>query len=587
MIEKAHRLTGNSASPGQLELKGIRRLVRVAVLLMALLAFGCDGKKPAVEQADLVLHKGRVVTVDQAGTEAQAVAIKGARIIAVGSNDEIDAFIGAGTRVIDLGGRLAIPGFIEGHGHFLSLGNALSVLDLTKAKSWQDIVDQVGVAAKSAKPGEWIFGRGWHQEKWQTPPENAVEGNPVHDALSAVSPANPVLLGHASGHAAFANAMALQRASIDANTENPFGGQIVRKANGEPTGLLRESAQGLVSKVSEQPATAKGDDRRRLLVDLAGAEAVSNGVTSFHDAGASFDDIAFFEQLEAENALPIRLYVMARTDNDALEAGLDDVRSEAIGNDFLVVRSIKKQIDGALGAHGAWLLEPYTDMPSSTGLVLESPEEIERTARIALDKGFQLNTHAIGDRANHEVLEIYRRVLGDRGAELRWRIEHAQHLDPEDVKAFARIGVIASMQGVHMTSDAPWVTKRLGAERAESGAYLWRDLIDAGVIINNGTDVPVENIDPIQSYYASVGRISNDGTVFYGDQAMTRMEALRSYTINNAYAAFEEKIKGSLEVGKLADMVVLSGDILQLPLAELKKVKVDVTVLGGKVVHER
>ncbi len=555
----------------------------LAVILLAVLT-ACAPQVDE-EQADLVLTGGRVVTVDEAGTEAEAVAVRGAEILAVGTIEEIAEYIGDDTEVVELNGRLAVPGFIEGHGHFLGLGNALSVLDLTTADTWQDIVDQVAIAVTEAEPGQWVHGRGWHQEKWANVPEGAVEGNPIHDALSAVSPENPVRLGHASGHASFVNAKAMEMSEINRSSENPFGGEIVRKASGEPTGLLRETAQRLV-KVDSQPEESAVDPRRRL-VELAGAEALENGVTSFHDAGVSFDDIAFFQQLEQEGALPIRLYPMVRyASNEEMAEKLPSLRSEAEGNDFLAVRSIKRQIDGALGAHGAWLLEPYEDMDSK-GLNLESTEDVWRTAEIALEFGFQVNTHAIGDRANREVLDIYESVFGDRPRDMRWRIEHAQHLHPDDVPRFAELGVLASMQGVHCISDAPWVFKRLGAERAENGAYLWRALIDAGVRINNGTDVPVENIDPIQSFYASVGRFANDGSVFFGDQAMTRMEALRSYTINNAYAAFEEDLKGSIEVGKLADIVVLSGDILELPVEELPAVVVDVTVLGGKVAFAR
>ena len=559
-------------------------LINFGVVACLCFFIGCAPKSD-VEHADLVLTGGRVVTVDTADTEVEAVAVRGSDIMALGSSDEIAEYIGSDTQVVELEGRLAIPGFIEGHGHFLGLGSSLLVLDLNTADTWQDIVDQVAAAVAEAEPGEWIHGRGWHQEKWSETPDGAVEGNPVHQALSSVSPDNPVRLGHASGHAAFVNAKAMEVSGINKDSENPFGGEIVRDAKGEPTGLLRETAQGLV-KIDAEPVQSSVDPRRRL-VELAGAEALENGVTSFHDAGVSFDDIAFFYELEEEGALPIRLYPMVRhASNEEMAEKLASVRSEAEGNDFLAVRSIKRQIDGALGAHGAWLLEPYEDM-DSVGLNLESTEDVWRTAEIALEQGFQVNTHAIGDRANREVLDLYESVFGDRPREMRWRIEHAQHLHPDDVPRFAELGVLASMQGVHCTSDAPWVFKRLGAERAENGAYLWRALIDAGVRINNGTDVPVENIDPIQSYYASVGRFAKDGSVFFGDQAMTRMEALRSYTINNAYAAFEEDLKGSLEVGKLADIAILSGDILELSVEELPDVVVDMTILGGEVVFSR
>jgi predicted amidohydrolase YtcJ len=272
-----------------------------------------------------------------------------------------------------------------------------------------------------------------------------------------------------------------------------------------------------------------------------------------------------------------------------MDRRLPEYRMAGYGNHFLTVRSIKRQIDGALGPHGAWLLDPYVDLPTSTGLNLEPVAEIERTAEIAIKHGFQVNTHAIGDRGNREVLDIYERVFraNPDKRDLRWRIEHAQHLHPSDIARFRSLGVVASMQGIHGTSDGPWVLKRLGEARARSGAYLWRSLIDAGVVVTNGTDVPVEDIDPIASFHASVSRQVRDGSRFYPDQRMTREEALRSYTLNNAYAAFEEGVKGSITPGKLADIVILSKDIMAVPEEEIPTARVDVTIVGGKVRYRR
>lgn len=560
----------------------------IAAIAVPLLA-RVDGDRPQ-KPADLVLRNGRVVTVDPARSEAQAVAISGDRIAAVGTDAEISRLIGPGTEVVDLRGQLAIPGFIEAHGHFLNLGHAKMILDLTKARSWGDIVAMVGAAAKTAEPGAWITGRGWHQERWQRTPEPSVDGVPLHHELSRVSPANPVLLGHASGHAAFANAKALELAGIAKDTANPPGGEIVRDAQGNPTGLLRETAQRLVSaamakaEAGRDPKIVEAEQRRQ--VELAGLEALSKGVTSFHDAGSPFAAIDFFKRLADEGKLPVRLYVMVRREtNEAMAEKLAQYRMIGYGNHFLTVRSIKRQIDGALGAHGALLLAPYLDLPGSTGLTLEEPADIRGTLAVALQHGYQVNTHAIGDRANREVLDLYEEAF--RSApdkkDLRWRIEHAQHLHPDDIPRFVRLGIIASMQGVHATSDGPWVLKRLGPERAKSGAYLWRSLLDAGVVIANGTDTPVEDIDPIASFHASVSRRMADGTAFYPEQNMTREEALRSYTLNGAYAAFEEDIKGSITPGKLADIVVLSKDILKVPEAEIPTAKVVLTILGGKV----
>lgn len=559
----------------------------IAAITAPLLA---GDEKPGEKPADLVLRNGRVVTVDPARPEAQAVAIRADRIAAVGTNEEIARFIGPRTEVIDLGGKLAIPGFVEAHGHFLGLGHAKTILDLTKARSWADIVAMVEAAAKKAEPGAWITGRGWHQERWDKTPEPSVDGVPLHHELSRVSPANPVLLGHASGHAAFANAKALELGGIAKGTADPPGGEIVRDAQGNPTGLLRETAQGLVSaamakaEAGRDPRVVEAELRRQ--VELAGQEALSKGVTSFHDAGSPFAVIDLFKKLADEGKLPVRLYVMVRREsNEAMAEKLPRYRMIGYGNHFLTVRSIKRQIDGALGAHGALLLAPYSDLPGSTGLTLEEPADIRGTLKVALQHGYQVNTHAIGDRANREVLDLYEEAF--RSApdkkDLRWRIEHAQHLHPDDISRFAKLGIIASMQGVHATSDGPWVLKRLGPERAKSGAYLWRSLLDAGVVIANGTDTPVEDIDPIASFAASVTRRMADGTAFYPEQRMTREEALRSYTLNGAYAAFEEDIKGSITPGKLADVVVLSKDILKVPEAEIPTAKVVLTILGGRV----
>ncbi len=567
-----------------------RRLFGAAALIGSIAAAACG--EPA-NPADLVLTNGKVVTVDDALPEAEAVAIRGDRIVAVGSSAEIDALVGSSTRVVDLAGRLAIPGFIEGHGHFMSLGGSKMILDLNSVSSFEQIVQMVADAVTEAEPGQWIQGRGWHQEKWTSVPEGAVDGVPTHHALSAVSPENPVMLGHASGHAAYANRLAMDLAGIDRNTADPPGGTIVRDATGEATGLLRENADALVYDVLGDAMGARSEEERwaefQRQVELAGEEALSKGVTTFHSAGPNFETIDKLKLIADEGRLPIRLYLMVRREsNESMRERLADYYMVGHANNFLTVRSIKRQIDGALGSHGAWLLEPYEDMASSIGLTVEEPDDIEETARIAFEQGWQLNTHAIGDRANRVVLDIYERTFGDEGPDdRRWRIEHAQHVHPDDVQRFADLGVVASMQGIHATSDAPWVFARLGAERAESGAYLWRSFMDAGVVINNGTDVPVEDISPIASLAASVVRQDKDGNDFFPDQRMTRMEALQSYTINNAYAAFEEDLKGSLTVGKLADIVVLDRDIMTVPEAEIANARVDMTVLGGAVAYER
>jgi len=552
--------------------------------LIALLIFlaGCGGTDPG---ADLVLRGGKVATVNPDMPYAEAVAVRADTIMAVGSAADMEALIGPATTVIELDGALVTPGLIEGHGHYMSLGRAKMILDLTEARTWDEIVAMVEAAAAEAEPGEWIQGRGWHQEKWDEVPDGAVEGNPVHRSLSAVSPENPVYLGHASGHAAFVNAEAMRRAGISVETPNPDGGEIIKDMRGEPTGLLRETAQGLVGRAlaeAEAEMTAEErEEQNRTMAQLAAEEALRHGITSFHDAGSGFGTIDFLKQLNEEGALPVRLYVMIRAGNDALRERAADYRMET---PYLTVRSIKRTIDGALGAHGAWLLEPYEDLPQSSGLNTSPMDELEALTDIAADIGFQLNVHSIGDRANRESLDIFEKAFAEHGLEdHRWRIEHAQHLHPDDIPRFAALGVIASMQGIHATSDAPWVLRRLGEERAQTGAYMWQSLWKSGAVVTNGTDVPVEPIDPISSYYATVSRRLDDGSVFYADERLTREQALQSYTLNNAYAAFEEDSKGSIEVGKLADLTVLSQDILTVPEEDIRNTRVLYTIVGGEV----
>ena len=545
--------------------------------------------------ADVVIMGGKVATVDPNLGNVEALAINGYQITAVGSNEEISSLIGSETKIVELNGRFAMPGFIEGHGHYLSLGRSKQILDLNDVKNWNEIVSMVAVAVDKANPGDWIFGRGWHQEKWDSLPDAAVDGVPINDTLNEVSAENPVILGHASGHAAFWNDLALEIAGVTDDTPNPEGGAIVRTPDGKATGLMRETAQRLINQARREydgrltPEQEESLNRER--AQLAADEALKYGVTSFHDAGASFETIDFFKQLEDEGKLDIRLYAMVRRiSNEMMEKALPQYKMLPEGNDFLTVRSIKRQIDGALGAHGAWLLEPYEDLPETSGLVLEKIEDIERTAEIAVRHGFQVNTHAIGDRANQETLDIYERTwnrLDVDGKKLRWRIEHAQHIDPLDVPRFGELGVIASIQAVHGTSDGPWIPSRLGDERAEATSQPWRDLFNTNAIVTNGTDVPVERINPIASYYSSVSRIMNNGVKFYPKHVMTREEALQSYTINNAFAAFEEDIKGSLTPGKYADVVILSQDLLTVDEDKIPGITVDITIVGGKIKYIR
>ena len=571
--------------------RSFRQMLSIGGVLLAVILFtpSC-AEKP--EPADLVLTNGNIVTVDPDHPQCEAIAIRGDRIAALGTTVEIEQFVGPSTKLIDLEGRLAIPGFIEGHAHFYGIGEKKLGLDLSSVSSWDEIVEIVRKAAEGSSPGSWIVGRGWHQEKWSNVPEPNVEGFPVHSSLSQVSPDNPVLLTHASGHASFANATAMKLAGVTSRTEAPAGGEILKDAKGQPTGVFRETASGLIRKAlaesRNQRSEAEIEAEKLQVIELATEECLSKGVTSFHDAGSSYEFVDFVKALADKGQLGIRLYVMLSESNESLKERIADYYLVDDAENLLTVRSIKRLIDGALGARGAWLLEPYSDLSASTGLNTTSVESIEETSAIAMANGFQLCVHAIGDRANRETLDIFQAAFENNPEkrDLRWRIEHAQHIDPADIPRFAELEVIAAMQGIHATSDGPWVVPRLGEKRASEGAYVWRSLIDSGALIGNGSDAPVEDLDPLLGYYATVTRVLNDGSTFYPEQCMTREEALESFTINNAYAAFEEEKKGSLTPGKLADIAVLSKDILTIPAEEILETRVVYTIVGGKVAYQ-
>jgi predicted amidohydrolase YtcJ len=556
-------------------------------LVAALSAASCHhtSRPAAQDPADLILRNGRIVTLDDTTPEVRALAARGGRIAALGTDREISKLIGPATRVIDLKGALAIPAFIEGHGHFMGIGEAKLQLDLMQARNWDEIVSMVAEAVRRARPGQLIRGRGWHQEKWDKVPPGAIEGIPHHSSLSAVSPDNPVILRHASGHASFANARAMEMASIDRHTPDPPGGTILRDANGDPTGYFRETAGGLLAKAA---AAATPLDPRRV-ARAAIDEVLANGIASFQDAGSSFDDIELFKRLADEGSLGVRLWVMIREPNARLRGRLAAARTIGHAGGRLTVRAIKHSIDGALGSHGAWLLEPYEDLPESTGLNTTPVDTIEETARLAIAEGYQLCVHAIGDRGNRETLDLFERTFQTNPdkKDLRWRVEHAQHLHPDDIPRFAKLGVIASMQGVHCTSDGPWVPTRLGPKRSEEGAYVWRSLLEAGAVVSNGTDAPVEHVSPIASFYATVSRMMGNGKRFFPRERLSRIDALKTYTIHCAYAAFEEDVKGTLSPGKYADITVLSKDILSIPEEQIPSAKVLYTIVGGDVLYSR
>jgi hypothetical protein len=542
----------------------------------------------------MVLRHGAIVTMDSTHPSAEALAITAGRITAVGSDADMQRYVGPNTKVIDLGGHLAIPGFIESHGHFTGLGMALTELDLMGVPSWQDIAAMVGNAARTAKPGAWIQGHGWHQEKWNRSPGRVVKGFETNDLINEAAPHNPVILEHASGHALIANDVALRLAGITSSTPNPPGGEIIKDARGRPTGILVDGAQSLVRDAlaknlsTRSPEEAEAEFRKQ--VHLATQNALANGVTSFQDMGESFATIDAIKKMVDAGDMPLRLYILVSDE----EVRPDDVdalvahRMIDYGNGHLTVRAIGEiTADGALGSRSAWMLKPYDDDPSNTGLNVTSMPRIKEIAEIGIAHGFQISVHAIGDRANRETLDLYQSLFAEHHVKsdtLRWRIEHAQHLNPADIPRFGQMGVVASMQGIHACSDAPYVIPRLGAQRAKEGAYVWQSLWKTGAVVTNGTDVPVEAISPIASFHCSVTRdVVGTDSAFFPEQKLSREQALRTYTVNGAYVAFEEHEKGALAPGMDADIVVLSRDIMRTAPDSILGTKVLYTIVGGKV----
>lgn len=562
-------------------------------LSFAILFFlGCNtASQDAATIAELVINNAKVYTVNKDQPEAEAIAVKDGKIFFVGSNADAKKYMGDKTEVIDANGQFVMPGFIEGHGHIHGLGFSLTNLNLMNAKNWDEIVAMVAEAVKKAKPGDWIVGRGWHQEKWDPAPAKNYLGYPYHEELDKVSPNNPVLLSHASGHSVYVNGKALELAGITTSTPDPKGGEIEKDKEGKIIGVLSETAMGLVSSVysiwiDQQPIDVQ-KAKWAESIKLAEDDCLKKGITSFQDAGSSFEEVAWMKELAQQGKLNIRHWLMVRAGNASLRSHANVFPIINEGNGFLTVKAVKVSLDGALGSYGAWLLEPYSDRPNSVGKNTFNIDSLKAIADFCWKNNLQLCVHAIGDRANREVINIYAsQVSNDKNKDHRWRVEHAQHVNPTEIPRFKEWNVIASMQGIHCTSDAPFVPKRLGAKRSEEGAYVWQSFLKAGVVVNNGTDVPVEDEDPIANFYASVTRKLKDGSEFYPAQKMTREQALYSYTMANAYAAFQEKDKGSLEVGKYADIVILSNNLMTCKDEEIVNTKVVTTIVGGKVKYK-
>jgi predicted amidohydrolase YtcJ len=545
------------------------------------------------QPADLLVFGGKIYTVDSQQPVVEAVAVRDGKIAFAGTEAEARFYEGTETKVIDLQGKVMTPGFIEGHGHLMGVGYGELELDLMAVESYEALVEKVKQAVSRSEPGQWIVGRGWHQDKWDHLPPKMVKGFQTHDLLSAISPDNPVFLWHASGHAGLANAKAMEIASVNQlsvekgqRDYSGDGGEIIRDELGNPTGIFSERAMGLISE--HIPDHTEATDTQALTLALKAC--LRNGITTFHDAGATQTSIDLFKEFRKQSKLQVRLYVMLG--GPALARKWFASGPEIDPDHFLTIRSIKLSCDGALGSRGAWLLEPYSDRPDFYGMSTISMDTVLAIARGALDHGFQVCSHAIGDRANREVLDRYEIALKEHPQvrDHRFRIEHAQHLHPRDIPRFAQLGVIPSMQAIHMSSDRPWAIERLGEKRIKEGAYVWQSLLKTGARIVNGTDAPVESVNPIPCFYAAVSRKTLKGFPdggFEPDQKMTREQALRSYTLDAAFGGFQEDVLGSIEVGKLADFTVFSKDIMTVSENEILQTRVAMTIVEGKVVFDQ
>jgi predicted amidohydrolase YtcJ len=565
----------------------------ILVTLLALLLSSCGTQKAP---ADKVILGGKIYTMDEQQPVAEAVVVNGDKIEFAGAETEARKYIGDKTEVIDLQGKMMTPGFIEGHGHIMGVGYNELNLDLMSVKSYDELVERVKEAVGKAKPGQWILGRGWHQDKWDKKPEKMIKGFQTHHLLSEVSPNNPVFLRHASGHAAIANAKAMELAGVNPLSIEKLqrnltqqGGEVILDELGNPTGIFNERAMSLVAQ--HIPENNSETDAQAL--DLAIQACWRNGITGFHDAGAGRENIEMFRKFKQEGKLGVRLYVMLTGFDRDLIYEWFKKGPEVDTENLLTIRSVKLNCDGALGSRGAWLLEAYTDRPDFFGMATLPMDTVMKTSREALKAGFQVCSHAIGDRANREILDRYEQAIKenpDKAKDHRFRIEHAQHISTADLPRFASLGVIPAMQAIHMSSDRPWAIERLGEKRIKEGAYMWQTLLKSGAKIVNGTDAPVEPLTPIPCFYASVTRKTLKGEPEGGyepEEKMTRQQALKSYTLDAAFGAFQEKSLGSIEAGKLADFTVFSKDLMTVPEPEILTAEVAMTILGGKVVYKK
>jgi predicted amidohydrolase YtcJ len=559
--------------------------MRILFAVVTLLVSSLSPYSPKVEPADLVLINGNIYTLSEGKPHAEAVAVKGDRIVFVGSNSEAQKYIGKNTRVVDLHGKTVLPGLTDAHCHLQGVGEREMTLNLEGITNLQDFLAKVKTRVDQAKPGEWVTGRGWIETFWQPPVF------PTRWDLDKIAPNNPVILVRADGHGAVVNSAALKIAGIDRDTPSPFGGEISKdKQSGEPNGMLLDAARGLVNK--HIPPTSAADEERA--VELGVKREIELGWTQVQDPGGDYADVALYSKLYGEGRIKLRIYKAVHgPGKEADRLFHDGPIIEAFSNRFNV-RSIKAYADGSLGSRSAALLEPYSDAPDTSGFLTVKEEALLPMLETALRQGIQVETHAIGDRANRFILDEYEKALNAvpraerKIAEPRWRVEHSQIVNPADIPRFAKLGIVPSMQPSHAIGDLHFAPSRLGIKRL-AGAYAWQSFIKSGVVVPGGSDAPVERGEPMIEFYAAVARKDLKGFTGEGwhpEEAATREQALKMFTLWPAYVAFEEKLRGSIEVGKLADFTVLSADIMKIPEMEILKTRCLITVINGEIVYE-
>lgn len=559
--------------------------MRFLLIILSALLLSLMPSVSRFDSADIIFKNGNIYTANEKMPRAQAIAVKGDRIVFVGSNSDAQKYVGTATRLVDLHGNTVLPGMTDAHHHLSGVGFREMTLNLEGITSLQDFLAKVKARVDQAKPGEWVTGRGWIETHWQPPVF------PTRQDLDNVAPNNPLILTRADGHASVVNTAALKIAQVDKNTPNPFGGEISKdKQTGEPNGMLLDAAQGLVRR--RIPPTTRDDEERAIILGVK--RDIELGWTQIQDAGGSYGDVDLYKNLYGAGTIKLRIYKAVYGPGANANRLLGEGPIIGAFQNRFNVRTIKVVSDGALGSRGAALLAPYSDAPDTAGFLTVKAEELRPMLIAALRQGIQVETHAIGDRANRFILDEYETALkavatNERKIrDPRWRVEHAQIVNPADIPRFAQLGIIPSMQPSHAIGDLFFAPSRLGISRL-AGAYAWQSFIKSGIVVPGGSDAPVERGEPMIEFYAAVARKDQKGFSAEGwhpEEAVTREQALKMFTIWPAYAAFEEKLRGSIEVGKLADLTVLSADIMAIPELEILKTKCLMTVIGGEIVYE-